>query len=100
MTETDVFVLDRTDNPHPRMLEEAIEARRRARAIGGEEGIYYWAGFMACMAAATGETPEALNAWIDRHTGESSMAQRPEWSCEAARSDSLPRRPDHSRVVR
>lgn len=79
--ETDVFVLDRVENPHPRMLAEGIEARRRARAIGGKEATYYWAGFIACMAAATGETPEALNAWIDRHTGDScSMVQRPEWS--------------------
>lgn len=64
------FVLERTENPHPRMLAEAIEARRRARAVGGKEAVYYWTGFMAAMAAATGETPAALNAWIDRHTTE------------------------------
>lgn len=46
------FVLDKTENPHPRMLEEAIEARRRARAIGGAEAIYYWAGCIAMMCRA------------------------------------------------
>ncbi len=67
------FSLDMTENPHPRMLAEAMEARRKARAIGGKEATYYWVGFIDCMAAATGETAEALNAWIDRHTGESSF---------------------------
>lgn len=67
------FVLDAVDNPHPRMLAAAIEARRRARAIGGKESTYYWVGYLTAMVDATGETPEALNRWIDRHTGEQSF---------------------------
>lgn len=31
---TGLFVLDKTENPHPVMLAGAIEARRTARALG------------------------------------------------------------------
>lgn len=67
------FILDRADNPHPRMLAEAIEARRKARAIGGKEATYYWVGFMDAMCAATGLRAEELNRWIDSHAGEASF---------------------------
>lgn len=67
------FVLDKTENPHPKLLEGAIQARRTARAIGGAEGVYYWAGVLDAMCWATGETHEAMNAWIDSHTGEQSF---------------------------
>ncbi len=67
------FVLDKTENPHPVMLAGAIEARRTARALGGERALHYWAGYIKAMCDATGETPEAINRWIDRHSGESSF---------------------------
>ena len=72
-TMPDRFVLDKADNPHPKMLAAAIEARRRARALGGSETAYYWAGYLDAMCNATGETVEALNAWIDKHTDEASF---------------------------
>ena len=66
------FVLDQVDNPHPKMLAGAIEARRRAKAIGGKEATYYLVGYITAMADATGQPVEAINAWIDRHDGETS----------------------------
>ena len=67
------FVLDKTENPHPKMLAGAIHARRTARALGGDRTLHYWAGYLQAMCDATGETPEALNAWIDRHSGDTSF---------------------------
>lgn len=52
------FVLDRVENPHPRMLAGAILARDK----GGD----FWWGYMCAMADATGESPEALLAWMER----------------------------------
>lgn len=55
-TENDdeTFVLERVENPHPRMLRGALV--RRAE----------WRGYLAAMCDATGETPEAIEAWLDR----------------------------------
>lgn len=52
------FVLERTENPHPQMLIEAIALRSQ----GGKQ----WEGYLQAMCAATGETPEAILAWMDR----------------------------------
>lgn len=49
------FSLDRTENPHPRMLQEALQARA------------YWRGYLAAMAAATGESEDAIEEWMDRN---------------------------------
>lgn len=64
---TDAFVLDLDANPHPKMLAGAIQARRTARAIGGADNTYYWCGYVQAMADATGESVDAINAWVDRH---------------------------------
>lgn len=53
-----VFSLERTENPHPVMLAGAIKA--------SEQGGAYWAGYLAAMADATGETTDALLDWMDR----------------------------------
>lgn len=39
----------------------------------GRLATYYWVGYLTAMCDATGEKPEAINAWIDRQTGESSF---------------------------
>lgn len=52
------FVLDRTENPHPVMLQGA----KAARDAGGA----YWQGYMRAMADATGCDPSDLEAWMDR----------------------------------
>lgn len=67
----DDFVLDRAENPHPRMLAGARLARDAARkAWGGsptEIGTRrYWDGYLAAMADATGCDPADLEAWMDR----------------------------------
>jgi hypothetical protein len=58
--DSDEFVLDRVENPHPLMLRKALESRRQ----GGD----HWRGFMDAMSAATGEPPDALEAWMDRNS--------------------------------
>lgn len=52
------FVLERVENPHPKMLAGALEAR----AAGGP----YWDGYLRAMADATGEPEDALIAWMER----------------------------------
>lgn len=61
------FVLERTENPHPRMLREALELRSRVTFSAIDAGL--WRGFLAAMCAATGESPEAIEAWMDRVGG-------------------------------
>jgi malonyl CoA-acyl carrier protein transacylase len=64
------FVLDRVENPHPRMLAAALELRRRAHLVGmAGAAADRWRGYLDAMCDATGETPEAIEAWLDRHTG-------------------------------
>lgn len=60
------FSLERTENPHPRMLAEAWAHRKRA-AWWRPRAKYGWRCYRAAMCAATGETPEAIDAWMDRH---------------------------------
>lgn len=63
-----MFVLDEVDNPHPRMLERALNLRRIARSAPSEPLVFLpWQGYLDCMCDATGETPEAINAWLDSH---------------------------------
>jgi hypothetical protein len=69
----EVFSLDRTENPHPRMLVEALRRRRAAQRTRGWPGIASasvraeWHGYLSAMCDATGESPEAIEAWMDRH---------------------------------
>lgn len=69
------FVLDRTENPHPRMLAGALACRdlyRQAQAGDPLDTgrlmvtLARWRGYLAAMSDATGETPEAIEAWMDR----------------------------------
>ena len=62
----DEFVLDRTENPHPKMLAGALDARNRA-ITGGRTAHFYWRGYLAAMADATGETAEDIERWMDRN---------------------------------
>jgi hypothetical protein len=71
--EPEPFVLDRVENPHPRMLAGALEARAAALATRGwpGEGSAHtrgvWLGYLRAMADATGCDPDELEAWMDRH---------------------------------
>lgn len=62
---TEDFVLDRTENPHPKMLAEAWKLRERQ----GQDAYCFgmWQGFLRAMAAATGESEAALLMWMDRN---------------------------------
>jgi hypothetical protein len=62
------FVLDLAGNPHPVMLEQALIARQNADQ-GRPADKCYWYGFLDAMCAATGETPDAVRAWMDRQEG-------------------------------
>ena len=59
------FVLDRVENPHPRMLAGALKAR--GASGDSAEARAYWDGYMAAMADATGEPVADLEAWMDRN---------------------------------
>lgn len=61
----DVFVLDRDENPHPRMLGEALLAR--ASAFDSPEAMAYWLGYRAAMIGATGVAPDEMDRWLDAH---------------------------------
>lgn len=64
------FVLDRDSNPHPKMLEGALEARIQAKFAKfkiDHPDTAYWQGYLQAMADATGCTPIELQAWMDAH---------------------------------
>ena len=61
------FVLDRAENPHPRMLAGALRAREAAAREGSGSAVIYWHGYLDAMADATGETTDAIEAWMDRN---------------------------------
>lgn len=65
VTEPPEFVLDRTENPHPKMLAGAREARSASHASPFAFG--FWQGYLAAMCDATGESSEAIAAWMDRN---------------------------------
>lgn len=72
------FVLDRAENPHPRMRAEALrlhsvwsDAIARAHFSGSFpdqlamiEAAAKWDGYLACMCDATGEEPDAIRRWL------------------------------------
>lgn len=60
------FVLDRTENPHPRMRDHALQLRRTARVSGDHVIAAQWLGYLEAMCDATGESSEAINGWLDR----------------------------------
>ena len=63
----ETFVLDRTENPHPRMLAAAVKAKAATLADPSSSAAFaYWQGYRDAMCDATGETPEAIEAWMDR----------------------------------
>ena len=61
------FVLDRVENPHPRMLNEALALRADARRNTVGPPVFRWDGYLQAMCAATGETPADIEAWMDRN---------------------------------
>lgn len=74
------FLLDRVENPHPDMLEQATELREAAEATTWhplnippelvslfEAGM--WEGSILTMCAATGLTREDVLKWMDKRTG-------------------------------
>jgi len=61
------FVLDKAENPHPRMLGEALLAR--ASAFDSPRSMAYWLGYRAAMCGATGCEPAELDRWLDHHEG-------------------------------
>lgn len=62
------FVLDRDDNPHPRLLELALAARRRARlAAGNFAAASYYLGALHACCAATGCDESEIVGWLDAH---------------------------------
>lgn len=66
------FVLSLDDNPHPEMLERAIERRRLSRLESDNHSSCFtfrdrWRGFMEAMAAATGYEASVIEAWMDHH---------------------------------
>lgn len=63
------FVLERTENPHPKMLAGALKARDDAASVEFDEhapATSYWRGYLTAMADATGCEPDELEAWMDR----------------------------------
>lgn len=77
MTPIEPFVLDLAENPHPKMLAEALRVRQNARTLlpNGNAvqqiALAYWRGYRAAMSDATGETNDAIEAWMDRASRES-----------------------------
>lgn len=65
---TDVaFVLDRAENPHPAMLAKALRYRDEARRAHAGWPVDRWEGYREAMCDATGETAQAIEAWMDRN---------------------------------
>lgn len=63
----DLFVLDRVENPHPRMLAEGWQLRRRATGGGTIVAVARWEGYLQAMCAATGCDEADILGWMDRH---------------------------------
>lgn len=58
------FVLELESNPHPRMLQEALAARRAAKWWKPWR-ILYWRGYFDAMVGATGCDPADMHAWVE-----------------------------------
>src|SRR5436309_3349794 len=63
----ETFVLDRDENPHPRLREHALMLRRAARATDDPIVGAAWLGYLDCMCDATGWNAETAHAWLDSH---------------------------------
>lgn len=66
----DPFVLDHESNPHPRMLDGALRAKRNAMAESSDPRSLagaYWRGYRDAMIRATGCTREDIEAWVSTH---------------------------------
>lgn len=62
------FILDLESNPHDKMLDGAIRARRLAHLAPSEPQVYrYWQGYLDAMCDATGLNPEEVEAWVAHH---------------------------------
>lgn len=61
------FVLDADDNPHPVMLAKALHYRRTAKHTPDSIMGALWLGYREAMCDATGESPDAIEAWMDHH---------------------------------
>lgn len=61
------FVLDLAENPHPDLLEYAIQLRRAARASDDPILKAFFLGGVEWACRATGWKSETLNAWLDAH---------------------------------
>jgi hypothetical protein len=63
---TEPFALEQVENPHPKMLTNALMYRRIARGAIGDVAENLWLGYRAAMADATGCTTTEIEAWLDR----------------------------------
>lgn len=67
-TLTGAFKLDAIENPHPEMLDDALQTRARAvNRPWDDVTAAEWRGYLRGMCRATGCTEADLNAWLDRH---------------------------------
>jgi hypothetical protein len=64
---SDPFVLELAENPHPAMMLRALAIRASARAAPDHVTAMFWSGYLDAMCDATGETPDAINQWLDDH---------------------------------
>lgn len=61
------FVLELVENPHPKMLSGALSTRAVADScFATPADRAYWEGYLQAMVDATGESREALVAWMER----------------------------------
>lgn len=61
------FALDRIENPHPDLLDDALRTRARARNRPWDEvTAAEWRGLLRGMARATGCTEPDIETWMDR----------------------------------
>jgi hypothetical protein len=65
---TELFVLDRDENPHPVLLVKALQYRRAARVHEGDSILgALWLGYREAMCDATGLPSLDIEAWMDGH---------------------------------
>jgi hypothetical protein len=63
------FVLDRDENPHPRLLALALAARRRSCVLGSGNlaAQSYYLGILHACVEATGCEESEIVGWLDAH---------------------------------
>lgn len=65
------FVLDRAENPHPRLLALAVKARRSARRFPNDMAHQsYYLGVLHACVEATGCADHEVVGWLDHHEAE------------------------------